>query len=343
MNYFSFQWHITDACDQRCKHCYIFSEGRDKIIEMPFEKCLSVLDNIENMAQRLHRTPYLYITGGDPLLHSRFWDLVNEVHNRGISYCLMGNPFHLNNDVCERLKMLGCGKYQLSLDGLRETHDRLRKPGSFDATLKAISTLHHAAIDCAVMSTVSSINIGEIPDLIDIVVAHHADIFTFARYCPTSPQEIFANHSWHIEPLSYRNLLDRCWQKIEQYRDSDTFFILKDHLWVLYFYERGFFHIPEALETNTLYEGCNLAYCHFTITSEGKLMACRRMDSCVGTVEETMYDVWIGSKMNFYRQHDKMEKCGHCELLRFCRGCPAVAFGYYNSWLSPDPQCWKQI
>lgn len=22
--YFSFQWHITDECDQRCKHCYIF-------------------------------------------------------------------------------------------------------------------------------------------------------------------------------------------------------------------------------------------------------------------------------------------------------------------------------
>ena len=24
--YFSFQWHITDECDQRCKHCYIFWE-----------------------------------------------------------------------------------------------------------------------------------------------------------------------------------------------------------------------------------------------------------------------------------------------------------------------------
>ena len=21
--YFAFQWHITDTCDQRCKHCYI--------------------------------------------------------------------------------------------------------------------------------------------------------------------------------------------------------------------------------------------------------------------------------------------------------------------------------
>lgn len=26
---FSMQWHITDRCDQRCKHCYIY-EGKDK-------------------------------------------------------------------------------------------------------------------------------------------------------------------------------------------------------------------------------------------------------------------------------------------------------------------------
>ena len=26
MEYFAFQWHITDECDQRCKHCYIFAE-----------------------------------------------------------------------------------------------------------------------------------------------------------------------------------------------------------------------------------------------------------------------------------------------------------------------------
>ena len=31
--YFSFQWHITDACDQRCKHCYIFSENSCKKID----------------------------------------------------------------------------------------------------------------------------------------------------------------------------------------------------------------------------------------------------------------------------------------------------------------------
>ncbi|MBR1882061.1 MAG: radical SAM protein, partial [Muribaculaceae bacterium] len=223
MDYFAFQWHITDACDQRCKHCYIFSEGHPELVEMPFERCLRVLDNIEDMARRIGRLPYLYITGGDPILHSRFWDLLEEVHRRDIAFCLMGNPFHLTDDVCARLKSLGCRKYQLSLDGLRETHDAFRKPGSFDATLEALATLRRAGIDSAVMTTVSGVNIDEIPDLIDVVVEHRADIFAFGRYCPTSEDKAKADRGWHIEPLQYRDMLDRCWQKFGQHKESGTY------------------------------------------------------------------------------------------------------------------------
>ena len=310
---------------------------------MPWEKMMRVLANIEDMAGRMHRLPYLYITGGDPILHGRFWDLLEEVHRRGIAFCLMGNPFHLDDEVCARLKALGCRKYQLSLDGLRTTHDAFRKPGSFDATLEAIATIRRAGMDCAVMTTVSGVNIDEIPDLIDVVVAHKADIFAFGRYCPTVQDKAQPDRGWHIEPLAYRNLLDRCWRKFEQHRDSGTYFNLKDHLWTLYLHERGIYRIPDHLEADTIYDGCNFAHCHFTISAEGHLMACRRMESYVGKVEQNMYDIWNGPEMDRYRQHERMEKCSRCELLRFCRGCPAVAYGYHRSWLAPDPQCWKTI
>jgi radical SAM protein with 4Fe4S-binding SPASM domain len=56
-----------------------------------------------------------------------------------------------------------------------------------------------------------------------------------------------------------------------------------------------------------------------------------------------IYDLFTGEAEEVYRQHEKMEKCAHCELLRFCRGCPAVAYGYYHSFFAPDPQCWKEV
>lgn len=87
------------------------------------------------------RFPYFYITGGDPILHPHFWRLLNLLKERNIPFTIMGNPFHLTDEVCKQLKFYGCHKYQLSLDGMRETHDWLRKPGSFDCTLEKISCM----------------------------------------------------------------------------------------------------------------------------------------------------------------------------------------------------------
>ncbi|MDR0684211.1 MAG: hypothetical protein LBF83_03695 [Spirochaetaceae bacterium] len=62
--YFAFQWHITDNCDQRCKHCYIFSENsRLPTVEMAFANMQKVMDNCEEMCGRFDRIPYFYLTG----------------------------------------------------------------------------------------------------------------------------------------------------------------------------------------------------------------------------------------------------------------------------------------
>ncbi|MDR1919007.1 MAG: SPASM domain-containing protein, partial [Tannerellaceae bacterium] len=77
---------------------------------------------------------------------------------------------------------------------------------------------------------------------------------------------------------------------------------------------------------------------------EGDVYACRRMKSHVGNVfDEKLFDIFISDKMDDYRNYDKFEKCSKCELKRFCRGCPSVAYGYTGNFYAPDPQCWKQI
>ena len=66
--YFSFQWHITDECDQRCKHCYIFSgEGCKELKSMTWKQMTEVVANFEDFCKVYGRVPYFYITGGDPM------------------------------------------------------------------------------------------------------------------------------------------------------------------------------------------------------------------------------------------------------------------------------------
>ncbi len=338
--YFSYQWHITDYCDQRCKHCYIFSENEDKTLyETPYDQIVSTLDSIEEMCKKQDKIPYIYLTGGDPILHSRFWDIMELFKKHNIAFSILGNPFHLDDEVCLRLKECGCRKYQLSLDGLRETHDYFRKPGSFDITLEKIKTLKKAGIKVAIMTTVSGTNIREIPELIDLVVENEVDIFAFARYCPTSLEK-----STHIDPLEYRELLDTCWHRFELYKDRNTSFNLKDHLWTLYLYEEGLLHIPDGLDENTIYDGCHCGSHHMTILPEGTIYACRRMDSRVGNIKQkSLYEWFHDKEYEKYRQYDQFEKCKDCELLRFCRGCPAVSYGYTHNMYSSDPQCWKEV
>lgn len=340
--YFSFQWHITDECDQRCKHCYIFSENSEKKPDaMDWEQMQETFYNCMDFCEVYQRLPYFYITGGDPILHPKFWDLLELIKQHNIAFTILGNPFHLNDEICHRLKEYGCQKYQLSLDGMRKTHDWFRKAGSFDCTLEKIACIKRAGIRAVIMTTVSGANIEEIPDLIDTVVAYKADVFAFARYCPTSEEK-----DTGIEPLRYRKLLEICDQKFREYETAGckTYFNKKDHLWTLYEYETGTFKIPKAAKKGIIYGGCNCGNCHLTILPTGDLYACRRVqNSKVGNVlEDRIADIWV-CKMEQYREYDQFEKCARCELLSYCRGCPAIASGQSGNFYAADPQCWKQI
>lgn len=269
--YFSFQWHITDDCDQRCKHCYIFSEDNCKKLDsMNWDQMNRTFDNCMEFCRIYGRSPYFYITGGDPILHPDFWKLLELMKKQDIPFTILGNPFHLNDEVCRKLKAYGCEKYQLSLDGMRETHDWFRKPGSFDITLEKIGCIKRAGMRAVIMTTVSGTNIDEIPELIDTVVAHKADVFAFARYCSTSEEKDVG-----IEPHRYRKLLEDCDRKFKAYEAAgcDTYFNKKDHLWTLYEYETGAFTIPKGAKDGMIYGGCNCGNCHLTILPNGDVYA----------------------------------------------------------------------
>lgn len=259
-----------------------------------------------------------------------------------IPFTLMGNPFHLTPEICRRMKACGCRKYQLSLDGLRETHDGIRQqPGSYDATMAVIPMLREAGIDVAIMTTVSRWNVQDIPALVDEVVAHQADIFAFARYCPSKEDRDVC-----CSPEEYRSMMELCWEKFQKYESEgcETTFNLKDHLWTLFQYEKGLFDPARYPDDDIVYEGCNCGNCHLTILSDGAVYACRRMESKAGSaLTDDLYDLFTGPAFDRYRVYENFQKCAKCELLRFCRGCPAVAAGYHGDMYAPDPQCWKEV
>ncbi|PIT93967.1 hypothetical protein COU00_01490 [Candidatus Falkowbacteria bacterium CG10_big_fil_rev_8_21_14_0_10_43_11] len=152
---FGLQWHLTNECDQRCQHCYIWQKHEKEGLQSTptIKQCQFVIDDFISFCNEMGVAPYFSITGGDPLLYSLIWDVLDLIHRKGIGFTILGNPFHLTSEKTERLRNLGCVSYQMSIDGLEKTHDYLRKPGSFRATLSALPILHKAGIRSMIMST----------------------------------------------------------------------------------------------------------------------------------------------------------------------------------------------
>ena len=338
----AYQWHITDDCDQRCRHCYLFGEdARAKCVTTPWDMLLRTLDECTLDAARRHAWPRLAVTGGDPILHPQFWALAEEIHRRGISWLMMGNPFHLSPSVCVRLRQHGVERYQMSLDGLEPFHDHMRKPGSFRATLEAIQWLNDAGIHSQLMATASRKNLDDILACMDVAVEYKADSFVFARYCATAPEKA----EDYPTPEEYHRFLKRYYEKRRAYMEQGckTKFALKDHLFTLLRWELGEFTVPafSKARPDLVCDGCHLGS-GGCILANGNVMACRRMESVVGNVwSQSMRELQTSAEMERYAEVKNIQKCRDCELLNWCRGCRAVGCNATGDLNAADPCCWK--
>lgn len=333
---FGFQWHITNECDQRCKHCYIY--GKDARVVPTYlniDSMLIILNNILDFCSKMNVYPYIYLTGGDPLLHPEIWKLLNMFNKRSIRFSILGNPFHIDVDMCKRLKQLGCEKYQMSIDGLERTHDRIRKKGSFQCTMKKFRVLKEQGIKTVMMSTVCKDNFDDIPELVRYAVKEEIDNFGFARYCPSGDDTIKM-----LGAYEYRDFLSNMWSVFVEVKDSNTILSLKDHLWIPFLDEIGVIKIT-ADSGKQILDGCNCAISHMTILENGDVYACRRFNSKIGNaLKDSFYSLYFNDSMDSYRDFSKFSGCKDCKYLYFCRGCPAVSACAYGDYYAVDPQCW---
>lgn len=340
--FFTIQWHLTDTCDQRCQHCYIYNtldnsadSPTGRKTEISLKQSIQILDKFQAFCERMNFKPSIVLTGGDPLLFPHFWDLVKILQSRGLKYSILGNPFHLNQNICDRLEDTGCHGYQMSIDGLETTHDKFRKQGSFQSTLKGFELLKKTKIQTVIMSTVSKENANEIPEVAKLACEIGVSTYAFARYCPT-----VGDFESNMTPLEYRDFLEKLYQLYEHLvQKYQTKLRFKDHLWTLLLHEKGVTNL--TLGGNRIMGGCGMGRKHITVLPEGSVYACRRFESSLGSIfDKEFRELFFGKKMREYKSLDIAE-CKDCELLYHCRGCRAVAFGTSGNFLAKDPQCWK--
>lgn len=344
---FILQWHVTAKCLNQCAHCYMYSseEYHPEITnELQMDDCLKILDDFYQMTTSWNIPSRINFTGGDPLLKPEIFELIKYAGERGIMIGILGNPELLDYTTAIRLKKSGVVYYQLSIDGMEETHNRLRSKGSFQRTLKAIKLLNQVGISSVAMFTLSKQNADELIPVINLVAREKVAIFDFARLVPIGTGVQFKDDL--LEPKEFRNLLLNVLEEYKRLKDKgyNTLFGRKEYLWKLLYQELGLLK-PLSKDKKIVFSGCSIGISILTLLANGMVYSCRRLPVKIGKVpEESLRYIFMHSpEHNELRKIEKMEKCGRCELLQYCRGCPAVAYGVSGSYFSPDPQCWKEI
>lgn len=141
---------ITDKCNLRCRHCYI---GEAETAELDIGAIEDIFREFEEM-QGLR----LMITGGEPLLHSRFSDINALLPRFSFRKVLFTNGLLLTSPILKALKV---EELQVSIDGIGESHDALRGTGSFQKSMRAIHRALDAGLDISVATMVHRGNLGD--------------------------------------------------------------------------------------------------------------------------------------------------------------------------------------
>jgi radical SAM protein with 4Fe4S-binding SPASM domain len=141
---------LTSRCNLRCRHCYI---GDDTPRELSSVQVRSVLKEFEEM-QGLR----VLLTGGEPLLHSRFDEINEMLPDLFLRKVLFTNGVLLKKNVLNRLKV---HEVQVSIDGLEAAHDALRGAGTWDVALEAVRRALDAGFEVSVSTMVHTGNLGD--------------------------------------------------------------------------------------------------------------------------------------------------------------------------------------
>jgi heme d1 biosynthesis radical SAM protein NirJ len=157
-------WNLIRRCNLTCKHCYSISGDVDFPGELSTDEVFTVMDDLKAFG-----VPVLILSGGEPLLRPDIFEISERAKAMGFYVGLSTNGTLIDAAMADRIAAVGYDYVGISLDGLRETHDRFRRRvGAFDEALRGIRLCRARGIKVGMRFTVTVDNADELPALLDL-------------------------------------------------------------------------------------------------------------------------------------------------------------------------------
>jgi radical SAM protein with 4Fe4S-binding SPASM domain len=179
---------LTHRCNLRCKMCGQWGEGgvtKSKSAqfireEMTGGQLASIIDDLAPFK------PNITLFGGEPLLYAGCTELIKHIKSKGMHCLVITNGFLLE-ELAEKLVDAGLDELNISLDGNRELHDKIRgMPGLFDKIMAGFMKLYAIKAQKGLkrpllnlQCTITRYNYEHLEEMLDVASQAHADSLTF--------------------------------------------------------------------------------------------------------------------------------------------------------------------
>ncbi len=158
-------WNATRRCNLTCVHCYASATPGAAPDELTTDEARRMIADLGRFG-----CPVLLVSGGEPLMRGDVLDVIAAAKAAGLRAVLSTNGTLIRPDLAGRLARAGLSYVGVSLDGLRQVHDRFRGvAGAFDQALAGIRACRAAGVKVGLRLTLNRRNVDDLPGIFDLI------------------------------------------------------------------------------------------------------------------------------------------------------------------------------
>jgi Fe-coproporphyrin III synthase len=205
-------WNITRTCNLRCVHCYSDSNTMQYPGELSWDQMQEVVKDLA-----AYQIPSLLLSGGEPLIHPRFFDLVDLASEAGLKLTISTNGTLITPEKAARLKAANVAYVGISLDGIGEIHDQFRrKEGAFDAAVRGFKNCHEVDQKTGLRLTLTSHNVENISQILDFIEDQEIQRVCFYHLVPAGR----GSELQVLESKAARGAIDTLISRVEAWHEQ---------------------------------------------------------------------------------------------------------------------------
>lgn len=342
-------WNLVRRCNLTCRHCYATSADKDFPGELDTQAVYDVMDDLKGFG-----VPVLILSGGEPLMRPDIFDISRRAKTLGFYVGLSSNGTLISQRNIGDIAAVGYDYVGISIDGMRETHDRFRrKAGAFDEALRGIRLCIGAGLKVGLRFTLTQDNAADLSPLLALMDAEGVSKFYLSHL--NYAGRGYKNRKDDVHHRLTREAMDllfaTCWADVRQGRrrefvsgnnDADGAYLLQ---WAGRHLPQHYTRLERMLNRwGGNASGVNIA----NIDNEGRVHPDTMWwDYTLGNVKERPFsEIWQDTRdplMAGLKQPQRplQGRCAECRHLSICGGNSRTRAWRLtgNPW-AEDPGCY---